>query len=62
MTVRFLARKLTENTWVTIKDAETKKVLFVGQAKAAVFEDTVTDWDFSNGHIIYIGGKPRKGV
>lgn len=54
MTVRYLVRMLTNETWVTIKDQKTKKTLFEGYASAAGFNDVVKSWDFSKGHIIYI--------
>jgi hypothetical protein len=54
MTVGFLVRMLTSETWVTVKDFSTRKTVFEGYASAANFNDKVKDWDFSNGHIIYI--------
>lgn len=54
MTVGFLTRMLKNETQVTIKDAETKKILFEGCASAANFNDEVKNWDFSKEHIIYI--------
>lgn len=54
MTVRWLARNLTNETWVTIKDKKSKKTLWSGYASRATFGDRVKDWDFSEGHIIYI--------
>lgn len=54
MTVRFLVRSLVAETYVVIKDFETKKTVWQGSANTALFEDRVKDWDFSNGHIIYI--------
>lgn len=54
MTVRFLAGKLTDETQITLKDMKTGYEYWNGSAKDAWFEDKVVDWDFSNGHIIYI--------
>ena len=54
MTVGYLVRMLTNWTEVTIKDAKTKKTLFVGYASDANFNDKVKSWDFSKDHIIYI--------
>lgn len=54
MTVGFLVKHLTNDTWVIIKDHKTHKTLFEGYASAANFNDKVKDWNFSNGHIIYI--------
>lgn len=54
MTVGFLARMLVKDVWVTIKDDETKVKVWEGEAALANFNDTVKDWDFSQGHIIYI--------
>lgn len=54
MTVGFLVRMLVAWTEVTIKDQQTEKILFEGYASDANFNDIVNDWDFSNGHIIYI--------
>lgn len=54
MTIGFLTRMLTTWTYVIIKDYETKKAIWEGDAGLANFNDTVKDWDFSNGHIIYI--------
>lgn len=54
MTVAFLTKSLTNETWVVIKDKETGKILFEGYASAAGFNDKVKDWDFSKGHVIYI--------
>lgn len=54
MTVGFLTRMLTAETWVIIKNQKTKKVLFEGYASAANFNDEVKDWNFRNSHIIYI--------
>ena len=54
MAVYTLTRMLTNETWVTIKNKRTGKTLFEGYASSATFNDTVKDWDFSNGHIIYI--------
>ena len=54
MTVGFLTRMLDVHTSVIIKDHETKKTIWRGDAGLANFNDTVKDWDFSNGNIIYI--------
>ena len=54
MTILFLARQLTAETWVTIKAKETGKTIWSGYASGATFGDRVKDWDFSEGHIIYI--------
>lgn len=54
MTIGFLVRMLTTETPVTIKDKKTGKTLFEGPASAANFNDTVKDWNFSKGHVIYI--------
>lgn len=54
MTVRFLTGMLTAETFVEIKDVKTRKTIWSGTANTALFEDKVKDWDFSNGHIIYI--------
>lgn len=54
MTIGFLVGKLTANTEVIIKDQKTEKILFIGYASAANFNDKVKDWDFSKEHIIYI--------
>ena len=45
---------LTATTWVIIKDHATHKTVWEGEAALANFNDTVKDWDFSKGHIIYI--------
>lgn len=54
MTVMFLTRMLTYWTEVEIRDHKTGKAIWNGDAGAALFNDTVKDWDFSNGHIIYV--------
>lgn len=54
MTIKFLTRKLTEDTPVVIKDKKTNEVLFEGRAIEATFGNEVKDWDFSKEHIIYI--------
>ena len=54
MTVGFLVRMLTAETWVIIKDHKTHKTLFEGYASAANFNDEVKDRNFSKKHIIYI--------
>ena len=54
MAVYELTRRLTNETWVIIKDHCTHRTLFEGFASDAGFNDKVKDWDFSNGHIIYI--------
>lgn len=54
MRVGFLTGKLTGQTWVIIKDQKTGKTIWEGEAVFANFNDTVKDWDFSKGHIIYI--------
>lgn len=54
MKVYELTRMLTNETWVTIKDHKTFKILFQGYASAAGFNDEVKTWDFSKGHVIYI--------
>lgn len=54
MSVGFLTRMLTAWAEVTIKNKITGEILFEGCASAANFNDTVKDWDFSDGHIIYI--------
>lgn len=55
MRVGFLTGKLTPETVVVIKDINTGKVIWTGNVAFANFNDTVKDWDFSNGHVIYIG-------
>ena len=54
MEVWFLVRMLTNETEVTIRDHKTGRTLYVGVASEASFNDEVKDWDFSNGHVIYI--------
>lgn len=54
MMILELARMLTAETWVIVKDYRTKKTLWTGEARQAVLNDEVKDWDFSKGHIIYI--------
>lgn len=54
MRVRDLTTKLKKWDMVTIKDSNTSKTIWKGQAGFAYLYDTVKDWDFSNGYIIYI--------
>lgn len=54
MKVYELARMLTNETWVTIKDSKSRETLWEGYASAATFTDSITEWDFSEGHTIYI--------
>ena len=59
MRIEFLTGKLTKDTHVIIKDIDTGKTVWSGSAVFANFNDTVKDWDFSNGHVIYIGEEQR---
>lgn len=54
MPVWYLVRMLVAETEVTIKDSKTGETIFSGCASSATFNDEVKDWDFSEGHIIYI--------
>ena len=54
MTVEFLTKMLVSGVRVEIKDIETGETIWNGLAGYAKFSDTVKDWDFSKGHIIYI--------
>ena len=55
MKVYELTKMLTHETEITIKDSRTKETLWTGNASAATFSDAIKNWDFSKGHIIYIG-------
>lgn len=54
MTVDFLTKMLVENVLVTIKDFNTGRVLWTGEAKNATFPAIVADWNFSKGHVIFV--------
>lgn len=54
MTVGYLIRMLTKDTQVIIKDNDTGKTIWTGEAVFANFNDTVKSWDFSKEHIVYI--------
>ena len=55
MTVGFLAKSLTKETVLTIKDQETKKTIWEGKAEKAVnIPGKVKDWDFSKNHTVYV--------
>jgi len=54
MTVDFLTKMLVENVLVTIKDFDTGRVLWTGEAKNATFPAIVADWNFSKGHVIFV--------
>lgn len=55
MSIWDLTRRLVHDTWIQVKDITTGKTVWEGKAENACFNDTVRDWDFSSGHVIYIG-------
>lgn len=55
MTLGFMCQRLTGKTEVTVIDYMTGEVIIKQDAEALVpSQDFVVDWDFSNGHIIYV--------
>ena len=55
MTLAFLASRLSDDTFITVKHVSSGKVICQGKARNfcdSLFE--VKDWNFSNGHVVYV--------
>ena len=59
MTVKYLCGMLTGETPVQIKNANDGSTMWEGIASDASFCANVEDWDFSNGHTIFVSGLDR---